>query len=197
MNQNQHIWKAPTYGEIEQNILYEEFKEQNEALTARVCRVSNAEASLSIILNLIRETGASRVAAAGLSMIDETELERRARAAGIEYCTNPSREFMNNAQLGIAGYDLGIAELGTLVQDARSIHTRLVSMLPPAHIALVRTSMLVRTFEDALDIIAKTYGAGLPEFLAYVTGPSRTSDIECVSTIGVHGPEFLMILCID
>ena len=197
MNQKQPIWTTPSYGETEQNILYEHFKEQNEALTARVCRVSNAQGSLPIILNLIRESGAVKVAAAGLSIIDESELERRARAAGINYQVNPPLEFMNTAQLGISQYNLGIAELGTLVQDACDIHTRLASMLPPVHIALVNISKLVRTFEEAIDVLTQTYGAILPEYLAYVTGPSRTSDIECVSTIGVHGPEFLTIVCID
>jgi L-lactate dehydrogenase complex protein LldG len=92
---------------------------------------------------------------------------------------------------------LGIAELGTIVQDANSVHKRLVSMLPPTHLAVISTKTIVETFADSLEVIEKVYNGNPSNFLAFVTGPSKTADIERVLTIGVHGPGRLIVVCVD
>ena len=61
------------------------------------------------------------------------------------------------------------------------------SLLPDTHIALVPRSRILRSMEDAFDLLRKERGA-LPRQVAYVSGPSRTADIEMSLTIGMHGP---------
>ena len=81
----------------------------------------------------------------------------------------------------------------TLVQAATAVDKRLVSTLPTIHVALIATEGLRADMPAWL-------GEARPEtvgYLAMVTGPSRTADIERVLTIGVHGPERLVIVFVD
>ncbi len=186
-----------TIDKTAQDNLFAMFKEQNEALEGRVHRVNTSSDALTVMLDEIKRAGAADVVAAHSSLIEEVELRRRVNEQGGSCKFNPPLDIIEQAGIGICEYELGIADTGTIVHDASEIHTRLVSMLPLVHIALLRTSSLVETFEKALEIITRTYDGRVPDFLALVTGPSRTSDIECVSTIGVHGPKSLIIICID
>jgi L-lactate dehydrogenase complex protein LldG len=99
------------------------------------------------------------------------------------------------AALGVTEADLGVAETGSLYQDATSLVLRMASMLPPVHVAVLPTDRIVATLEEALPYVM--IRGQPPAYAAFITGPSRTADIERVLTIGVHGPAELHILCID
>jgi L-lactate dehydrogenase complex protein LldG len=95
--------------------------------------------------------------------------------------------------VGISQLDWAIANTGTLVQDAACVDQRLVSTLPLIHIALIRSDRLL---PDLPSVLAKIR----PEqtnYISFITGASRTADIERVLTIGVHGPEKLIIVFYD
>jgi len=94
------------------------------------------------------------------------------------------------ACLGITGAVAGIARSGTVIVDSGRSGSRLVSLLPPVHLAFLNTPAIVAdqgTFLRALDT------ASLPSNLVLITGPSRSGDIELVLTVGVHGPGKLMV----
>jgi len=104
-----------------------------------------------------------------------------------------SRERAAQARVGISEMDWALANTGTLVQTANEVEKRLVSTLPAVHIALVPTAALLPDLPAVLDRVDPRTSA----YLAFITGPSRTADIERVLTIGVHGPGQLLILFID
>ena len=89
--------------------------------------------------------------------------------------------------------DWGLADTGTLVQDATDVDKRLVSTLPPLHIAIVPTAALLPDLAAVFERVDPRKSA----YLSFITGPSRTADIERVLTIGVHGPERLVIILVD
>ena len=132
-----------------------------------------------------------------LELVDTTKLEEALGNSGIDFCRELDLEKIEQAEMGISEFQLGIAELGSLFQDASGLHKRLVSMLPPVHLALLRTSSLVETFAHALEAIEEMYNGQIPPYLSFITGPSKTADIERELTIGVHGPETLIIIFID
>ena len=98
------------------------------------------------------------------------------------------RERMLAADVGISSVDFAVAETGTLVVGSRPGQERVASLAPPVHIALVDQNQVL---PDLLDVFGQLVAAGvesLPSNLAFITGPSKTGDIELQLTTGVHGP---------
>ncbi|HSL53478.1 MAG TPA: lactate utilization protein [Pyrinomonadaceae bacterium] len=93
--------------------------------------------------------------------------------------------------VGVSTAQLAIAETGTLVLDSACERHRLVSLVPPVHIAIVNASAIVETLSDALTLIQKNE---ISPAITFITGPSRTADIELTLTIGVHGPQELYVI---
>lgn len=110
------------------------------------------------------------------------------------------RSLLARADLGLSGVDYVIAETGTLVLMARAGQMRGVSLLPPVHVAVARTSQVIATLADYL-LLTQTAEADLQHYLtscvSFVTGPSRTGDIELKLTIGVHGPGELHLVVLN
>ena len=104
------------------------------------------------------------------------------------------------APADLAGFDLGItladaaiAETGSIVQCARSFRPRSISLVPRCHLVLVPRDRLLGGLEDFFEGIedGASWAGGDADFDSYftwITGPSRTADIEKTLTIGVHGP---------
>lgn len=103
------------------------------------------------------------------------------------------RRALLGADVGVTGVDFAVANSGTLVLSAAPGRPRGVSLLPTLHVALVRQSQLVPRMGEALSGYDASK-AGLPSAVHFITGPSRTSDIENDLTIGVHGPASVIAL---
>ena len=89
--------------------------------------------------------------------------------------------------IGITGVFCGIAETGTLMLLSGPQTPPTVSLLPETHIALLPVARLVAHMEDAWDLLRTEHGA-MPRAVNFVSGPSRTADIEQTVTLGAHGP---------
>ena len=96
------------------------------------------------------------------------------------------------AAAGVTGARHAVAATGTLVLDSGDEHSRLISLVPPVHVCLVRPSSILTDLET---LCARAAARGeVPAALTLVTGPSRTADIEQTLTVGVHGPGELHVL---
>ena len=100
------------------------------------------------------------------------------RQAGISVTDRPEQ-----ADAGITTADFAIAETGTLVLTTSRGRPRAASLVPPRHIAVVSQDRIVGTLFD----LFPRFGS-LPSALTFITGPSRTADIELTPVRGVHGP---------
>ena len=100
------------------------------------------------------------------------------------------------ADAGVTFAQAGIAETGTLVLETASEHNRLASLLPALHIAVLPCSRLCGSLGDALAALAGADGAPRSRTITFVTGPSRTADIELTLVVGVHGPKSLHVLLV-
>ncbi|MCL6521514.1 MAG: lactate utilization protein [Firmicutes bacterium] len=100
------------------------------------------------------------------------------------------RRLAAEAPLGVTGAAWAAAETGTLALYSGEATGRLVSLLPEAHLALLRRSRLVATLADGFRLLAGEAGrrGDLPSAVNLVSGPSRSADIEGELTTGVHGP---------
>lgn len=90
--------------------------------------------------------------------------------------------------VGITSCDCAIAETGTLMMCARPGQERVASLLPPMHIAIVERRQIVPDLIDAFRLLAERGLEQLPSNVTWITGPSKTGDIELQLTTGVHGP---------
>ncbi|RPH30318.1 MAG: lactate utilization protein [Bacteroidales bacterium] len=106
------------------------------------------------------------------------------------------RKIASNIQVGITKAQLGIAETGTLVINSNNEDVRLASMLSDIHFALLKTNTIVAKSSDIVNDLREMF-KNQNNYTAFITGPSRTADIERVLSIGVHGPLELYILLIE
>lgn len=174
--------------------LYARFKAKAEAVSAQVYRVPDMEKAGELITELLHELKVNRVVVSHSSLSMTAKLDEKLMAAKMSVDTKDLRLRAPQADAGISQMDMAIAESGTLAQDATNVDARLVSSLPLIHVALVPLNALKATLEDAM---LAFYERGVPGHLSFITGPSRTSDIERVLTIGVHGPEILLIVFVE
>ncbi len=105
------------------------------------------------------------------------------------------------ADVGISGANLAIAESGTVVVVTNEGNDRLVTTLPPVHIVIMGVEKVVETLEDAVAILRvlapSATGQVQTSYVSFITGPSRTADIESSLTVGVHGPSQVHIVLLD
>jgi L-lactate dehydrogenase complex protein LldG len=105
-----------------------------------------------------------------------------------------ARDDMLAADAGLTAAQWAIAETGTLVLESTDERHRLASLLPELHVALVPCSRLLPTLGDAFARLHTPGGDPNARTLTFVTGPSRTADIELELVVGVHGPKHLHVL---
>ncbi len=110
------------------------------------------------------------------------------------------REACFSAAVGITGADWALAETGSLVLTSQTEGSQLASLAPPVHVALYRRGQLVELLDDVLERLplareAESSAAG--RSVVFVTGVSRTADIEQILIRGVHGPRELHAILIQ
>jgi L-lactate dehydrogenase complex protein LldG len=98
--------------------------------------------------------------------------------------------------VGIGECDALIAQTGTVLVTNRSAGGRALSVLPPHHVALARRDQLVADLPAAFDLLNRKYADNYPSMISFITGPSRTGDIERILVLGAHGPKKLTIFCL-
>ncbi|MEK7847839.1 MAG: LUD domain-containing protein, partial [Chloroflexota bacterium] len=105
------------------------------------------------------------------------------------------------AEMGISGSNMALAATGTLVMVTNEGNGRLVTSLPPVHLALLGIDKIIPSLREAvplLQVLAPcATGQAFTTYVSFITGPSRTADIENVLTLGVHGPGEVHIVLLD
>ena len=102
---------------------------------------------------------------------------------------------MEQSDAGISACDALVAQTGSVLVTSRSAGGRALSVLPPHHVVLARRGQLVRDLTAALQLVKQRYAPEYPSFIGFITGPSRTGDIERILVLGAHGPKKLTVLC--
>jgi L-lactate utilization protein LutB len=115
-----------------------------------------------------------------------------------------AREYLRDkffrADIGISGANVVAAETGTLFIIENEGNIRLATSAPPVHIALVGMEKLVPTIADAHKVTEVTWRYAnytVPSYVSMISGPSKTGDIEKVTTYGAHGPKEFHVIFLD
>lgn len=175
--------------------LVDTFRERFEAVRGHVHYAETMDRAAEVVAEIMQQENATRIALAQLPEALSASIQTRAKAAEIEVLQEPYRfedlpDLIDTADIGIAGADFGIAESGTLAEIALNDATRLVSSLPRVYIGVVRVAELLPTLADAAPRMRDTFTSNPQNcVISFLSGPSRTGDIEMRLTLGVHGPE--------
>lgn len=133
-----------------------------------------------------------------LGYIDFSRLEVKTTYWNTEKSRRELIESAEQADVGITWAHYGIGYTGTLALFNGACSGRSVSLLPPSHIAVMQKSDIVPTMSVVMKNLIERRGQGnLPSTVDFITGPSRTSDIEMDLSIGVHGPFRIWAVVID
>ena len=169
------------------------FMEKAAAVQVVVSEITDLRAAFDYAANLTIKQGGKSMAAFGWEGQDRAALEEACRQAGVSLVAANLREHAADLHTALTLADWGIAETGSLVLDSGSEDLRLATMLAETHVAVLPVSRL-QPDSLALEHDMKRVMASPPSYLAFITGASRTADIERVLTIGVHGPQELHVL---
>jgi L-lactate dehydrogenase complex protein LldG len=118
------------------------------------------------------------------------------RQAEITLVTEKIREHIGKIQTGLTLADWGVAETATLVLDSTSEDVRIATMLSETHVAVLPRSRIKSDIMELESELSESMKSA-PRYLSFISGASRTADIERVLTIGVHGPQELHLLILD
>jgi L-lactate dehydrogenase complex protein LldG len=103
---------------------------------------------------------------------------------------------MEQCDAGVTECDALVAQTGSVLVTSRSAGGRALSILPPHHVVIARREQLVADLPAAFALIQRKYAPEYPSMISFITGPSRTGDIERILVLGAHGPKKLTIFCV-
>jgi L-lactate dehydrogenase complex protein LldG len=103
---------------------------------------------------------------------------------------------LEKCDAAITECDALVAQTGGVVVTSRSAGGRALSILPPHHVVVARRDQLVADLPAAFALLQQKYAPDFPSMISFITGPSRTGDIERILVLGAHGPKKLTILCV-
>ncbi len=198
--------------------LIRKIQEELPAVSGAVAHVHSSADAVQYVTHLAQERAAQLVVRWQSDLLETLEVDaalqqhgmtvhttavptgRKASAAAMAAQRQTLRDVVTRADLGVSGVDYVIAETGTLVLSALAGQMRGVSLLPPVHVAIARTSQVLGTLADFL-LLTQAAGTDLQQQLtscvSFVTGPSRTADIELTLAVRVHGPGELHLVLLD
>ncbi len=174
--------------------IYDKFAKNLEAVNGGCVRTSKQGLGQAIA-GVFREAGIQDACVKETPLLQEADVAGALRAAGMEVYTDHIRLHAEAARGGVSENQYGIAELGTLVQGHDGADERIIATASEFYVGVIKGSAIVEQYDDMFDLLS-----GLPElpnFIGFMTGPSRTADIECVTTVGVHGPIRLTAVVVD
>lgn len=171
-------------------------RSQAEAVQVVVREVADLAEACRYAADLTARQGGGVVAAPGWPKKKLPSLKKIFVGEGLEFLTDNLRSRASDLYTGFTRADYGIAETGSLVLESSSEDVRLATMLSEVHVAVLLKSKIVPDSLALESTMVKRFQKP-PCYFSFITGASRTADIERVLTIGVHGPQELHLLLLE
>jgi L-lactate dehydrogenase complex protein LldG len=171
------------------------FKEKAAAVQVVISEIPDLAAAFAYAIDLTIKQGGKAMAACGWDD-HKAALSEACAQAGLTLVAENLREHAAVLHTALTLADWGMADTGTLVFDSTSEDLRLATMLAETHVAVLPLSRLQPDAQFLAGDLERLM-ASPPGYLAFITGASRTADIERVLTIGVHGPQELHVLLLQ
>jgi L-lactate dehydrogenase complex protein LldG len=178
------------------------------AVRAQVYRVSDKLQFVAKLAEICAPYKGQETALSGAGIFAEMDLASAVAARGFstfvpgETVHEKLIARLANCGVGVTAVDYAIAETGTIVLSSDEPNALLVSLLPPVHVALLRSTQIMASLDGVISELSRERinrgnSAGPTRSVTLITGPSRTGDVELVLSIGVHGPKELHVIILD
>ena len=171
-----------------------------EKLRALVHRMPDLTAAADLVFALARERGWNRVAYHGhplveplLSGVPCATYRVDAAATGGPAC---DKNALEGCDAGITSCEALVSQTGSILVSSATSGGRGLSILPHVHVVVATVDQVVSTLGDALHAAKARHAGALPSMLSFITGPSRTGDIERILVLGAHGPKELIVILV-
>ena len=191
-------WQAEAFDEqLVSGKYWDDFAENTKAAATELIHAGTWQEAEQLLQGLVQDMEAKEILAVGgeenprLGMMYQ-HLESDGRTVYTDKFA--IAEHAPQADLGISTAEFGVGESGSVCVDTASYESRVTGMLPPTHIVFLQTDHMVKNIDTAFRVIAKVYKKG---YMGFITGPSRTADIERVLSLGVHGPGRFIVIAVD
>jgi L-lactate dehydrogenase complex protein LldG len=179
--------------------LINQFESELAGVGGHVHRSSSIDAAGELIGRLAAETDARTAVAWSRGVLERltlSDLVKKGVSKVIYDGESSAEEFVSaavQADLGVSGVDFALADTGTLVLLTGEGRPRTASLLPPIHIAVMTEDQIIRGLDDLFGLL-RIRSENAPSAITFITGPSRTADIEMTLVVGVHGPQQLHVV---
>ncbi len=172
------------------------FQKETEALGGQ-CHVASNETELAEIILAVATHANCKLAVMEKLPIGSEKVHSTLIDHGIEavfFDGTSTLQTLAGADMGITHADVAVAQTGTIIMKTTDDKARLVSCLPRIHVALVHISTLVGNLTDATGYVKSCLDKNEQCTVSFISGPSRTSDIEMKHILGVHGPHQVHVI---
>ena len=181
----------------EQRSLTEMFREELEAVGGHCIVVRGEVEAARALGEIISKLPTTLAPEPRIALSDALLVKRIAGELAAEVENTPSTTDLFDCDLGVTSAQAAIAETGTLVLESERERHRLASLLPPVHIAILNAADICLSLGEALRVVRRDGSTTMSRTITFITGPSRTADIELTLAIGVHGPKELYVIVIE
>mgnify|MGYP000304513612 FL=1 len=191
-----HDWKHLLDKDFTNGNYWNDFAENAQNASVEIKIVKSYKDAIADILKIAKATDAKMIAGVGADECEEladvyVEVNKSFKVYTDKFDIVKNK---NELDIGITLGEFGVGETGSICVDNYAYEARIASMLPLINIIFMPKNCIVNNMQDAFDVLAKVFWKG---YSGFVTGPSRTSDIERVLTLGVHGPSRVILFAIE
>jgi L-lactate dehydrogenase complex protein LldG len=170
------------------------FAERSESLKTEFLRCADEAAARAQLKLLADREGWESIALPADSEI--RTLLTNLSIPKLEVSRSTAKTDLEKVSAGITGCDALIAQTGSVLLTAKSGGGRALSVLPVHHVVIAMSSQLLPDLPAAFELLERKYAPNFPTFMTFITGPSRTGDIERVLVLGAHGPRKLTVILV-
>ena len=164
-------------------------------------RAATPEEGAQYIVGVALERKIDTVVGCDGTLIERVDLQESLAKHGVKLLTESNDKALiksaMRAGIGVSRVDYALADTGTLVLLARKGEARSISLLPSIHIAVLRPAQILPGLNELFASLEERLRNGMPSAITFITGPSRTADIELTLVVGVHGPQHLHVVLLE
>jgi L-lactate dehydrogenase complex protein LldG len=187
-------WMPEVGASMEERIAL--FGQLSEGLKTEFRQFENMDAASAYLVALAAENGWKRVALHAGSLTDAVAAALPGDLELLRTDNGYVKAELETCDAGLTECEVLVAQTGSVCVTTRTSGGRALSVLPPHHVVVARRSQMVADLPAAYEHLTAKYESGYPSFMGFITGPSRTGDIERILVLGAHGPKRLTVLLI-